>query len=128
MVVGDFGMLHGAYAYVGVVGFRPGQRAIDAETGNAHEAEVEFARWLTATTETVSVLASPSRAHRTRPRVRRHHVDDPRRVVGGCGLPHRQEGGGTPAVGLSHPLVFGRATDGRQFRPVATPPPSAPER
>jgi HEXXH motif-containing protein len=51
------GLLHGAYAYVGVVGFWQRQRKFDTEAAEMHEAEVEFARWLTATEETVAVLA-----------------------------------------------------------------------
>lgn len=50
------GLLHGAYAYVGVVGFWGRQREIDTDPERVHEAEVEFARWLRATTETVSLL------------------------------------------------------------------------
>ncbi|WP_410614203.1 aKG-HExxH-type peptide beta-hydroxylase [Amycolatopsis sp. lyj-109] len=51
------GLLHGAYAYVGVVGFWGRQRELDTDPERVHEAEVEFARWLAATTETVSLLA-----------------------------------------------------------------------
>ncbi|HEX6353060.1 aKG-HExxH-type peptide beta-hydroxylase [Actinophytocola sp.] len=50
------GLLHGAYAYVGVVGFWRRQRMLDTEAADVHEAEVEFARWLTATEETVAML------------------------------------------------------------------------
>jgi HEXXH motif-containing protein len=51
------GLLHGSYAYVGVVGFWRRQRQLDVEPAEVHEAEVEFARWLTATRETVEMLA-----------------------------------------------------------------------
>lgn len=52
------GLLHGAYAYVGVVGFWRQQRLLDTDPADAHDAEVEFARWLPATRETVEVLAT----------------------------------------------------------------------
>ncbi|GAB3469301.1 aKG-HExxH-type peptide beta-hydroxylase [Actinophytocola sediminis] len=52
------GSLHGAYAFVGVVGFWARQRLLDTESAAVREAEVEFARWLAATRETVEALAA----------------------------------------------------------------------
>lgn len=51
------GLLHGSYAYVGVVDFWRRQRLLDTDPAEVHEAEVEFARWLAATREAVDVLA-----------------------------------------------------------------------
>ncbi len=52
------GLLHGAYAYVGVIGFWERQRGMETDPSQVLRAEVELARWLVATTETVSLLAT----------------------------------------------------------------------
>jgi len=59
------GLLHGAYAHVGVIGFWKRQRDLEPDPRKAHEAEVEFARWSRATTEALSLLA-------TRPELTEH--------------------------------------------------------
>ena len=59
------GLLHGAYAHVGVVGFWKRQRDLESDSRKARQAEIEFARWARATTETLALLA-------TRPELTEH--------------------------------------------------------
>ncbi|WP_158603432.1 HEXXH motif domain-containing protein [Micromonospora radicis] len=65
------GLLHGAYAHLGVAGFWRRQARVTGAGAARHRAEVEFARWTRAAADTVRVLA----AQRRLTRVGRHLVD-----------------------------------------------------
>ncbi|MFF4874916.1 HEXXH motif domain-containing protein [Micromonospora sp. NPDC000668] len=55
------GLLHGAYAHLGVAGFWRRQRLVEHDRAARHHAEVEFARWTRAAGETVQVLTARPR-------------------------------------------------------------------
>jgi len=52
------GLLHGAYAYLGIIAFWRRQRQFEQDSDAEFIAEVEFARWRQATTETVHTIVS----------------------------------------------------------------------
>ncbi|MEV6814829.1 HEXXH motif domain-containing protein [Micromonospora sp. NPDC051296] len=55
------GLLHGAYAHLGVAGFWRRQARVSGAGAAQHRAEVEFARWTRAAAETVRVLTMQRR-------------------------------------------------------------------
>ncbi|MFV2101662.1 HEXXH motif domain-containing protein [Micromonospora sp. LOL_024] len=55
------GLLHGAYAHLGVAGFWRRQARVTGPDAARHHAEVQFARWSRATADTVRVLAEQRR-------------------------------------------------------------------
>ncbi|WP_406045070.1 HEXXH motif domain-containing protein [Micromonospora sp. NBC_00898] len=55
------GLLHGAYAHLGVAGFWRRQRRMARTRAERHRAEVEFARWTRATDDTVRMLGTQRR-------------------------------------------------------------------
>ncbi|MFG1918944.1 HEXXH motif domain-containing protein [Micromonospora sp. NPDC048898] len=55
------GLLHGAYAHLGVAGFWRRQRFVERDRAARHHAEVEFVRWTRAARQTVRVLAAQPR-------------------------------------------------------------------
>lgn len=55
------GLLHGAYAHLGVAGFWRRQRLRERDRVARHRAEVEFARWTRAAGDTVRVLGTRQR-------------------------------------------------------------------
>ncbi|MFJ6167152.1 HEXXH motif domain-containing protein [Micromonospora orduensis] len=55
------GLLHGAYAHLGVAGFWRRQRLVERDPAARQHAEVEFVRWTRAVGETVPVLAAQPR-------------------------------------------------------------------
>ncbi|MBQ1026519.1 HEXXH motif domain-containing protein [Micromonospora sp. C95] len=65
------GLLHGAYAHLGVAGFWRRQMQVTESGAARHHAEVRFARWSRAAADTVAVLA----AQRRLTPVGRHLVD-----------------------------------------------------
>ena len=73
------GLLHGAYAHLGVAGFWRRQARVTAAGAARYRAEVEFARWSRAADETVRVLA----AQRRLTRVGRRLVDGMAGVLAG---------------------------------------------
>ncbi|MEV0216464.1 HEXXH motif domain-containing protein [Micromonospora sp. NPDC050695] len=55
------GLLHGAYAHLGVAGFWRRQRHVERDRTARHHAEVEFVRWTRAAARTVRVLTAQPR-------------------------------------------------------------------
>jgi len=55
------GLLHGAYAHLGVAGFWRRERRAARDRAERHRAEVEFARWTRAAGDTVRVLGGQRR-------------------------------------------------------------------
>jgi HEXXH motif-containing protein len=55
------GLLHGAYAHLGVVAFWRRQRLHETDAGSRFRAHVEFVRWLEACTEVSAVLRTSGR-------------------------------------------------------------------
>lgn len=61
------GLLHGAYAHLGVTGFWRRQRLLETDPAAALTAETEFARWRAATGETIhTILSRPELTHHGR--------------------------------------------------------------
>ncbi|MFF5180665.1 HEXXH motif domain-containing protein [Micromonospora sp. NPDC000316] len=65
------GLLHGAYAHLGVAGFWRRQRFVERDRAARHRAEVEFVRWTLAVGQTLRLLAAQPRLTA----VGRHLVD-----------------------------------------------------
>ncbi|MGC4749653.1 HEXXH motif domain-containing protein [Micromonospora sp. DT201] len=73
------GLLHGAYAHLGVAGFWRRQRFVEQHRAARHHAEVEFVRWTRAAAETVQELMAQPRLTT----VGRHLVDGMAPVLDG---------------------------------------------